>query len=383
MALKEAKRKTSFHETMQKILQYILPFELPQSFPNETSSRLYDEWDKPARLIQISAITFLTAVLYVFFTLLDKPSESVQMQALMQKIHLIAVAPLLLVISFLAYKKRVYNFVMLALFISPIIAISCHVYITSKLANFAPFLTEGYLAVFWIFIVSGMTFGYALVSAIISSTILIVSGFYLMHEPGVYTMHVFWIFCSFSFGFLGALIFDRSRKAIFFGQEKLHYLASTDVLTGAFNRNQMNSVLAEEIQRDLRYDKTFGFLMIDIDHFKRINDTYGHAVGDKVLQQTAHVLSKAIRTNDTLVRWGGEEFVVIAIEVDEKNIIQFCEKLRKKIEDEKYDVVGHVRVSIGVTLFRKNDTQDTLISRADKALYEAKEKGRNITVSIK
>lgn len=368
---------------MQKILQYILPFELPKNFPDESTYNLYKKWDEPARQIQISAITFLTALLYIIFTLLDKSWASEQVQILMMKIHLFAVAPILLTISFFAYKKRFYNFVMPALALFPAFSISCHVYITSELSNYAPFLTEGYLGVFWIFIVSGMTFRYALVSASISSAILLVSGFYIISDPDIYTMHVFWIFCSFSFGFLGALIFDRSRKVIFLSQKELHHLAVTDELTGAFNRNHLNSILSQEMARDLRYDKTFGLLIIDIDHFKNINDTFGHTLGDKVLQKAAQVLSKFIRSNDTLVRWGGEEFVIVAIEVDEETLNNLCEKLRNKIEYESYGSVDKVTVSIGATLFRKDDTQDTLLSRADKALYEAKGKGRNLAVFVK
>ena len=269
----------------------------------------------------------------------------------------------------------------LALF--PVLSILGHVYIVSELRNYAPFITEGYLGVFWTFVVSGMTFRYALVSASISSLMLLISGFYIMSDPDIYTMHVFWVFCSFSFGFLGALIFDRSRKAIFMSQQELHRLAVTDELTGVFNRNHLNSVISQEMSRGLRYDNTFGVLIIDIDHFKNINDTFGHAVGDKVLQKAAGVLSKFIRSNDTLVRWGGEEFVVIANEVDEKTLNQLCEKLRNKIECASYGSVDKITVSIGATLFRQKDTQDTLLSRADKALYEAKGKGRNITVSVK
>ena len=368
---------------MQKILQYILPFELPQRFPDEATHHLYKMWDQPARQIQISAITFLTALLYIIFAFLDKSWASEQVQVLMLKIQLFAVAPILLTISFLAYKKRFYKFVMPVLALSPVLANLGHVYIASELRNYAPFLTEGYLSVFWTFIVSGMTFRYALVSASISSLMLLVSGFYIMNDPDIYAMHVFWVFSSFSFGFLGALIFDRSRKVIFLSQQELHRLAVTDELTGAFNRNQLNSVLSQEIDRGLRYDKTFGVLIIDIDHFKNVNDTFGHTVGDKVLQKVAHVLSKFIRSNDTLVRFGGEEFVVIALEVDEQSLNHLCENLRNKIECDSYGSVDKITVSIGATLFRKEDSQDTLLSRADKALYEAKGKGRNTTVSVK
>ena len=368
---------------MQKILQYILPFELPRSFPDESTYHLYEEWDKPARQIQISAISLLTAALYITFGLINKSWAPEPVQALMLKMHALAVAPFLLMISFLAYKKRFYNVVMPLLSLSPIFAGLCHVYIANKLPNYAPFIAEGYLSVLWIFVVSGMSFKYALASASVVSSILLVSGFFIINNTDIYITHVFWVFCSFSFGFLGALIFDRSRKAIFMNQQELHRLAITDELTGIFNRNHLNSVLSLEMARGRRYGKTFGLLMIDIDHFKKINDTSGHAVGDKVLQKVAQVLSTFIRKNDTLVRWGGEEFLVIAVEVDEKTLKQLAEKLRHKVEGIQFDELDTVTVSTGATLLRKNDTKDALLSRADTALYGAKEKGRNITIFMK
>lgn len=366
---------------MQRILQYILPFEVPRRFPDNTFNDLYDEWDKPSRQIQISVISCLTALLYVVFTFIDKSSWAPeQVQALMLKSHLLIITPMMLTISFLAYKKRFYKIVMLLLAISPVIAMLSHAYIASMLTNSPPFLAEGYLCVFWIFIVSGMTFRVALISATFSSVILLVSAYYYMNLAGIYAIHAFWVFCSFSFGCLGALIFDRSRKAIFVAQQELHRLAITDPLTGVFNRNHLDNILTQEVGRCLRYNQVFGLLIIDIDKFKSVNDTFGHAIGDQVLQKTAQVLSQSIRENDTLIRWGGEEFVVIALEVDKQSLIRFSEKLRKIIEGEDYAAVGKVTVSIGATLFRKNDTKETLISRADKVLYEAKEKGRNITI---
>ena len=367
---------------MKNILQYILPVKSLHNFTDTTFRDRYEEWNKPSQQVQISAATLLTALLYIIFALLDKSWASEQVQALMMQAHLFIIVPMLLTISYLAYKKRFYNVVMLALAISPVIAMSCHVYIASKLSNYAPYLMEGYLSILWTFIVSGMTFRYALVSAIFSSIILLVASFYFMSQTDIYVMHVFWIGCSFSFGFLGALMLSRSRKAIFMSHQELHRYAITDSLTGVFNRNQLNSVLSEEIGRGRRYNKTFGILILDIDHFKSVNDSLGHNAGDEVLKQTAEVLSKSIRENDTLIRWGGEEFIVVALEVDEQGLIQFCDKLRKTIESENYGAAGKITVSVGATLFRNDDTQDTMISRADKALYEAKEKGRNIIVCV-
>ena len=170
---------------MQKLLQSILPFESPRHFDDDNARERYIEWDKPSRQIQISAITALTALLYIVFTFLDKSWASESVQLLMMKLHFFVIVPMLLTISFLAYKKRFYGFVMPLLAIYPIISISCHAYITTKLTNFGPFLTEGYLGVFWMFVISGLTFRYALISATISSTILLVSSYFYMKPFGL------------------------------------------------------------------------------------------------------------------------------------------------------------------------------------------------------
>jgi len=362
---------------MRKLLQYTLPFQLPQKFQDKATYRLYKKWDKPARQVQIFAITLLTAIVYIILNFFDKSWASEQTQLVMLKRHVFVVVPILLTISFLAYKKRFYNIVMLTLAFFPVIGSSSLMYIASQLQNPALFLPEGYLGVFWIFIVSGMTFRYALISASISSLILLISGFYIINDPDIYAIHAFWIFCSFSFGFLGGLMFDRSKKAIFITQQDLQHLAVTDELTGIFNRNQLNNALDEEISRSLRYKKNFGLLILDIDHFKNINDTFGHLEGDNVLRNVAQRLKTLIRSNDTLVRWGGEEFVIVVVEVDEKTLKNICENLLKRIEGDNYEPVEKVTVSIGATLFKNDDTQDVILKRADKALYQAKEKGRN------
>jgi len=362
---------------MQKLLQYILPFELPHRFPDVLTYHLYKKWDKPARQVQIAAITFLTALLYIVFSFLDKSWASESVRSVMTQIHLFLVVPLLFTISFLAYKKRFYSLVIKLLMFFPVASIIGHVYITSQLENYAPFITEGYLAVFWIFIVSGLSFRNALVCALLTALILIGSGFFIINDKDNYAMHVFWIFCSFSFGFLGAYIFDKSRRAVFLSQQKLHHLAITDELTGTYNRNHLNSVFLQELEKATVADKIFGILMVDLDHFKNINDTYGHAKGDEVLQKVVQKLSDSIRSCDTLVRWGGEEFVVIIVDVDKKEIINFCKQINKNVEENNSGLDLTVTVSIGATLFQKQDTQDTMISRADNALYQAKGKGRN------
>ena len=170
---------------MQNLLQYILPFELPHRFPDVSTYHLYKKWDKPARQIQIAAITFLTALLYIVFSFLDKSWASESARTVMIQIHLFMVVPVLFTISFLAFKKRFYNIVIRLLMFFPVASIIGHVYILSRLDNYSPFITEGYLAVFWIFIVSGLSFRNALVCALLTSLILIGSGFFLINDKDI------------------------------------------------------------------------------------------------------------------------------------------------------------------------------------------------------
>lgn len=366
---------------IEKLLQYILPIESPEPFIKGQLRSSYDEWDQPSRQAQITVMASLGAFLYVAFTLLDLSAwVSAKDEEMMLKLHLFLNTPMLLIISFLAYKKNFYKAVMPAIAAAPIIAATCHSYIASQIDHVEPFLPEAYLIVVWIFIVSGMTFRYALVSAIASSVILTVPAYYYMDESAIYVMHLFWIFCSFAFGLFGGLILDRARKTTFSNLQALQLLAVTDPLTGLFNRNELDHILSKEVVRCKRYGNSLGVLLIDIDHFKTVNDTYGHDVGDDVLRQTADALSACIRGNDTLIRWGGEEFVVIAIDVDQKSLMTLCEKLRTTIQNTHYKCTEKITVSVGAVLFKEGDPQQSLIARADKALYQAKEKGRNISI---
>jgi diguanylate cyclase (GGDEF)-like protein len=117
--------------------------------------------------------------------------------------------------------------------------------------------------------------------------------------------------------------------------------------------------------------------MFDIDHFKAINDTYGHSVGDYVLQTLAQIAKENLREIDYLVRWGGEEFIIIAPETDLGRAKALAERIRTAIGNYRFDQTGKITISFGVTEFKENDTEDTFIRRADDAMYKAKEKGRN------
>jgi diguanylate cyclase (GGDEF)-like protein len=158
---------------------------------------------------------------------------------------------------------------------------------------------------------------------------------------------------------------------------ELERLATIDKLTGAFNRRKFDDILKVEIKRALRYNTPLSLVMFDIDHFKNVNDTYGHHVGDQVLVDMAQIVINTIRITDTLTRWGGEEFIVLSPGCNLAQSVEMAERLRQVISSANFPLSGHITISLGVSEFCPEDTPDRLILRADDALYRAKNNGRN------
>lgn len=159
--------------------------------------------------------------------------------------------------------------------------------------------------------------------------------------------------------------------------ELLERRASTDPLTGIFNRLRFNEYLDREISEARRYQHPLALIMFDIDHFKLINDSYGHHVGDRVLKELANVVSANIRDVDIFSRWGGEEFMILSPHTDLGHGRQLAEKLRTAIENHRFEGAGSITCSFGVAQFVDGDTDSSLARRADEALYHAKNGGRN------
>jgi diguanylate cyclase (GGDEF)-like protein len=158
---------------------------------------------------------------------------------------------------------------------------------------------------------------------------------------------------------------------------ELTQLSSTDALTKICNRMKLDAVLSEEVARATRYRSVFSVIMLDLDHFKKVNDTHGHLAGDAVLVRVASILSEHIRKSDTPGRWGGEEFLLVLPETDLDDAYLLAEKLRRAIAAEPFPAVGHKTASLGIAAFASGETVANLIERADAALYEAKAAGRN------
>ncbi len=180
------------------------------------------------------------------------------------------------------------------------------------------------------------------------------------------------------------LIFRIKRYA-----EKIEEIAAIDFLTGTLNRRSIFEVIDKEMSRSTRYEHDFSLLICDIDHFKKVNDTYGHQVGDDALKHFSNLIEKALRKEDVLGRIGGEEFIVLLPQTSKEEASKVAEKLRSTVESYpmNFEHEGEqkelfMKASFGLTTFDKfkDSTSDDLYLRADQALYEAKETGRNRVV---
>ena len=160
-------------------------------------------------------------------------------------------------------------------------------------------------------------------------------------------------------------------------EAELKRLAVTDAVTGVWNRRQGEELLAAEMSDARETGRPLSLLMLDIDHFKSINDRYGHQAGDHVLIDISHRLQASLPSTDMVARWGGEEFVVLLRGCHVADAMALAEKIRARIADAEFDDAGPATVSIGVAELTADDDLDSWLARADEALYKAKRSGRN------
>ena len=175
-------------------------------------------------------------------------------------------------------------------------------------------------------------------------------------------------------GIIAVLLDVTERKKL---ESKLKNLSFRDELTGVFNRRYFNELIKKQLYTCRRYKNYFSLIMFDIDHFKEINDNFGHPAGDTILKELSKLIKNIIRDSDVLCRVGGEEFIVIADYTNLTEAKKLAEKIRIKISENNFPYVRKVTISLGVTEARDNDTVNSLLERVDKALYNAKENGRN------
>jgi len=176
---------------------------------------------------------------------------------------------------------------------------------------------------------------------------------------------------------------DESNMKVFDANRQLKELSIRDGLTSLFNRRYFDDRLEEEVQRSQRYNRKFALEMVDIDHFKQLNDTHGHLYGDEILKKIALIMVEKTRDTDIVCRYGGEEFVIMLIEVDEQNAYAHAERLREAIASSLFSngqgpLSEQITISVGVACFPQDaNDKKRLLNSSDSALYAAKHGGRN------
>ncbi len=176
---------------------------------------------------------------------------------------------------------------------------------------------------------------------------------------------------------IGFVVFLTDVTELRLLQKRLEELIRRDALTGIYNRRILDDEVKTLIDIANRYDRPLSVLLFDIDNFKRVNDLYGHEVGNIVLKELARIVHKRLRATDIFCRLGGEEFLVVLPETDLNRAITVAEDIRRAVESYQYFPVGKITISVGVTTFSQGDNVNTLISRADNAMYRAKNMGKN------
>ncbi len=175
---------------------------------------------------------------------------------------------------------------------------------------------------------------------------------------------------------------DEATLQLSQSNEYLRDLTVTDTLTGISNRRAFENSLQELMSRANRYHNQFSMLIFDIDDFKRLNDQYGHDMGDRVLMELVDRITEIVRDVDVLSRWGGEEFTILMLQTDKEGALRMAERCRKIVADTLFDEVGPVTISLGVTCYQEDDNERKFFKRADDALYQAKAEGKNRVVWI-
>lgn len=178
-----------------------------------------------------------------------------------------------------------------------------------------------------------------------------------------------------------ALLLEKTNRQLKAALERNVQLAHTDALTGLPNRRLFESILTRRVFEAERYERALSIALIDVDHFKSINDTHGHVVGDQVLSVLGSLLREQLRVADLCARWGGEEFALLCPEATQSGILALAERLRVLVQAHAFPCDLQVTISVGVATWQSGDSEESFFSRADRALYAAKDAGRNRVLS--
>ncbi|MDF0534432.1 GGDEF domain-containing protein [Shewanella sp. A32] len=336
----------------------------------------FQQWHLQSKTQQIRYIAFVTALLYGLYALLES-DLTLSHPTLRWMVHGVLIPISLLVIGGLTYYPKLHQVMRTLLVIAPITALLSNLLFNIDSPRFAFFSPEIYLNVVWTFAISGLTLRYAAISASISVSIVVLITLVKGVNGEFYALHMLWLMSAYLFGVVNAVVQEQANKTLYMQQRTLAHSASSDGLTALWNRAKIAELYECETTLIRQHHYPMSLIMLDIDHFKTVNDTHGHAVGDSVLVSFANLLLNNVRHQDHVGRIGGEEFVILLPHTDIAQATTVAALLQEKINHFDFSEVGNKTASFGLTQYRHGESLSELLSRADKALYLAKDNGRN------
>lgn len=342
----------------------------------------FHTWSMYARLPQIRYIALVTTLLYLLYTVIEYqivPDYNVDRFFF----HAVLVPLTMAAVGILTHFPKYHRTMLLLLMLAPIGANTVNVYLNINSGNFSYFSSELYLSIMWIFAISGLRLKHALISATASGVVIIAASFMAALPSTFLTLHMLWLVSAFSFGFVSALVLERAHYSLYEKHLELAALASRDPLTQLWNREKMALLFTQEKQQATADKHPMSLIMLDIDHFKAVNDEFGHEAGDKVLSHFAKLLQQNVRQQDHVGRFGGEEFFIILPNTNGAQALRVAQQLQQCINQHQFPIVGHKSASIGVTEAQYfHESLSQLMRRADIALYQAKAQGRDNVVYL-
>jgi diguanylate cyclase (GGDEF)-like protein len=341
----------------------------------------FRDWQHHLRTEQVRYVAILTAGLYFLYAGIESVLTPDSALGTLQVLRAAGIGLLLSGIALISLLPtwRAVNQVLLV--IAPVTAVAGNLYLVAHGQSFELYAPEIYLALVWTFSVSGLTLRHAIPSTA-ASTVLVSAYVAAAHpEQSEPLLHLLWVLSALAFGLLSAFLLERRDRRLFAQRQRLERLAAFDDLTGLWNQRQIRERLAREIARCERTGAELSVIMLDIDHFKQVNDRFGHVVGDAVLAELGALLSEHVRNVDLVGRIGGEEFLVVLPETEQPPAVQVAEKLRLAMAEHAFSTGETQTASFGVAAYHAGDSLDDLLERADQALYGAKRAGRNRVVT--
>ncbi len=354
------------------------------TFLDKEREERFSEWIAPSRFIQLRLALLLVSVLYAIYGYVEYlviPDEVVHIP---WAVHFGVVIPVILSCILLSWVKPLKHLFFPAGIATTFTAALSNLYLSYIFGTQSIYSVELYLMIFWIFTVAGFRL---IPATMLSFMIMLLSilSTQLLHHVESQTQLVgyyFWFLCSITLAFLGGYLLEYSAKINFIKEEILEHAAHHDALTGLPNRALLNDRLEQAILHAKRHNNKVGCLYIDLDNFKKINDTLGHNVGDLLLKKVALRLQKNVRDSDTVSRLGGDEFTVLLNDMSiSQDAINIANKIRVELE-RPFNLMDsniiYISASIGIALFPEHGRSGIELSKsADDAMYQSKNTGKN------